>query len=75
MLNVLDEFTHESLAIRVARKHKAIAAVGVKTAYIAPAAHGRTATSRASTPACVTSCWTGNFLFAEGGSDHVIVPP
>jgi transposase InsO family protein len=46
MLNVLDEFTHESLAIRVARKLKAIdvikavqewiGAVGAKTAYIAP---------------------------------------
>ena len=91
MLNVLDEFTHECLAIRVARKLKAIdvidvlsdlfilrsvpahirsdngpefvakavqdwiAAVGAKTAYIERAALGRTATSRASTPACATS--------------------
>ena len=95
MLNVLDEFTHESLAIRVARKLKAIdvidvlsdlfilrgvpghirsdngpefvakavqewiGAVGAKTAYTSrPAARGRTATSRASTPVCATSCWT-----------------
>jgi hypothetical protein len=91
MLNVIDEFTHECLAIRVARKLKAvdvidvlcdlfilrgvpghvrsdngpefvasagrdwIGAVGAKTAYIAPARRGRTASSRASMPGCVTS--------------------
>jgi transposase InsO family protein len=94
MLNVIDEFTHECLAIRVARKLKAtdvidvlsdlfilrgvpshirsdngpefvakavqewITAVGAKTAYIAPAARGRTASSKASTPGSATSCWT-----------------
>ena len=94
MLNVLDEFTHESLAIRVARKLKAIDVIDVLSdLFIArgvpghirsdnlslsprlcrnglalsearrptshPAARGRTATSRVSTPACATSCWTG----------------
>jgi putative transposase len=92
LLNVIDEFTHECLAIRVARKLGAadvidvlsdlfilrgvpahirsdngpefvakavrgwIAAVGARTAYIAPAACGRMDTWRASTPACATSC-------------------
>lgn len=91
MLNVVDEFTHECLAIRVARKLKAadvidvlsdlfilrgvpshirsdngpefvaqavqswIRAVGSKTATSPPAAPGRTATSRASTPGSGTS--------------------
>jgi transposase InsO family protein len=111
LLNVVDEFTHECLAIRVARKLKAadvidvlsdlfilrgvpghirsdngpefvakqvqtwIAAVGAKTAYIekgtlrwhstrdasgtfASSARGRTATWKASTPGCATSCST-----------------
>jgi hypothetical protein len=92
MLNVIDEFTHECLAIRVARKLKAIdvidvlsdlfilrgvpghvrsdngpecvaeavqawiTAVGAKTASVERGSPGRTATSRASTRACVTSC-------------------
>jgi transposase InsO family protein len=30
--------------------------LGTKTLYIAPAAHGRTATARASMPSCATSC-------------------
>jgi putative transposase len=79
MLNVLDEFTHECLAIRVARKLKAIDVIDVLlfilrgipahirsdngTEFVATAvqewiavvtsgaAPGRTATSRASTPA------------------------
>jgi hypothetical protein len=92
MLNVVDEFTHECLAIRVSRKLKGIdvidvlsdlfmlrgipghirsdngpefvakavqewfAAVGAKTAYIEPGAHGRTVMSRASMRAYATSC-------------------
>ena len=93
MLNVLDEFTHESLTIRVARKLKAIDVIDVLSDLFIlrgvpghirsdngpsslprpcriglpplapiqptsrPAARGRTATSRISTPACATSCW------------------
>ena len=94
MLNVIDEFTHERLAIRINRKLKAIdvidvlsdlfilrgvpghirsdngpefiakalqdwiAAVGAKTAYIAPAAPGRTALSKVLMRACETNCST-----------------
>jgi putative transposase len=95
MLNVIDEFTRECLAIRVARKLGAadvidalsdlfilrgvpahirsdngpefvakaaqgwIAAVGAKTAYIAPGSPwGRMAMRNPSTRACATSCWT-----------------
>src|SRR5437660_9715059 len=95
MLNVLDEFIHECLAIRVARKLKAIDVIDVLSdlfilqgipAYIrsdngpefvanrlcrnglrlsvprpltsSGAALGRTATSRASTPAFAMSCST-----------------
>ncbi len=94
LLNVLDGFTHECLAIRVGRKLKAadvidalsdlfilrgvparirsdngpefvaetvqgwIAAVGARRPPSRPAAPGRAATWRASTPACATSCWT-----------------
>src|SRR5262249_50931627 len=94
MLNVLDEFTHECLAIRVARKLKAIDVIDVLSdllilrgipAHIRPTtdrsssprrcrtgsllsvprpltssgvALGRTATSRASTPAFAMSCST-----------------
>jgi putative transposase len=35
MLNVLDEFTHECLAIRVARKLKAIDVIDVLSAAVA----------------------------------------
>ena len=92
MLNVIDEFTHECLAIRVARKLKAIDVIDVLSdlfilrgvpahirsdngpEFVAKAvqdwitrsaqrpptsrrAHrGRTAMSRASTPACATNC-------------------
>jgi transposase InsO family protein len=92
MLNLIDEFTRECLAIRVSRKLKAvdvidvlsdlfilrgvpghirsdngrefvakavrewIAAVGARTAYIEPAAHGRMAIARASTQSSGTSC-------------------
>lgn len=95
MLNVLDEFTHESLSIRVARKLKAIDVIDVLSDLFIlrgyrdtfapttapsslprpcrigspplaprqptprPAARGRTATSRVSTPDCATSCWRG----------------
>ena len=48
MLNVIDEFTHECLAIRVARKLKAI--------DVNQAAPGRMVTSRASTHACEMNC-------------------
>ena len=95
MLNVIDEFTHECLAIRIDRKLNGadiidvlsdlfilrgvpghirsdngpefiakavqdwIAAVGARTAYIAPgAAHGRTDTSRASMSGFAMSCST-----------------
>src|SRR5262245_11927699 len=94
MLNVLDEFTHECLAIRVARKLKAIDVIDVLSdlfilrgvpahirsdngpEFVAKAAQewiavsvpkpltssgaalGRTATSRASTPAFAMSCST-----------------
>jgi transposase InsO family protein len=94
MLNVIDEFTHECLAIRIDHKLKAIdvidvlsdlfilrgvpghirsdngpefvakavqgwiAAVGAKTAYIAPGSPWENASSRASMPACGTSCST-----------------
>ena len=94
MLNVIDEFTHECLAIRINRKLKAadvidvlsdlfilrgvpghirsdngpefvakavqewIAAVGARTAYIAPGSHGKTDMWRASTPGFATSCST-----------------
>jgi transposase InsO family protein len=94
MLNIIDEYAHECLAIRVARRLNStdvidvlsdlfilrgvpghirsdngpefiakavqdwIAAVGAMTAYNAPGSFGRTATSRASTPGCVTSCST-----------------
>jgi putative transposase len=93
MLNVIDEFTHECLAVRVDRRLKAIdvidvlsdlfilrglpqhirpdngpefvakavrnwiAAVGAKTAYIAPGTPGRMASSRASMPGCAMSFW------------------
>ena len=93
MLNIIDEFTHECLAIRVARRLKSIDVIDVLSdlfilrgvpehirsdngpEFIAKAvqdwiasrgrkdrlhrsraAHGRTASSRASTPACATSC-------------------
>jgi transposase InsO family protein len=90
MLNIVDEFTHECLAIRIARRLKAVDAVEllpISSSSVAcqptfdptapsssqapcgdgllplaprqptsrPAARGRTAISRASTPACVTS--------------------
>src|SRR5262245_21277245 len=94
MLNVLDEFTHECLAIRVARKLKAIDVIDVLSDLFilrgvpahsalttdrsssprpcrngsrlsvpglptsSGAALGRTATSRASTPAFAMSCST-----------------
>jgi len=94
LLNIIDEFTHECLAIRVSRRLKSIdvidvlsdlfilrgvpehirsdngpefvakavqqwiGAVGAKTAYITPAAHGRTASSKASMRVCATSCST-----------------
>jgi hypothetical protein len=94
MLNVIDEFTRECLAIRVGRKLKAadvidvlsdlfilrgVPATSARTTgpeFVAkavqgwitasaprrptssPAARGRTATWRASTPSCATSCWT-----------------
>src|SRR5262249_39829855 len=97
MLNVLDEFNHECLAIRVARKLKAIDVIDVLSdrfilrgvpahirsdngpefvakavqewiAFSVPrpptssaAAPGRTATSRASTPAFAMSCSTARF--------------
>ena len=35
-----------------------IAAVGAKTAYIAPAARGKTAMWNPSMRGCATSCWT-----------------
>ena len=94
MLNVIDEFTHECLAIRINRKLKAIdvidvlsdlfilrgvpghirsdngpefiakalqdwiAAVGAKTAYIAPGSRGRTALPKVLMRACETNCST-----------------
>jgi len=94
MLNVIDEFTHECLAIRVDRKLKAADVIDVLSdlfilrgvpdhirsdngpEFIAkavqdgsprsapgrptspPAARGRMAISKASTPACATSCST-----------------
>ena len=106
MLNVLDEFTHECLAIRVARKLKAIDVIDVLSdlfilrgvpAHIrsdngpsssprpcgngsqlsvprpptsSGVALGRTATSRASTPAFAMSCSTGDLLHFAGGPDH-----
>ena len=107
MLNVLDEFTHESLAIRVARKLKAIdvidvlsdlfiargvpahirsdngpefvakavrewiAAVGAKTAYIAPGSpweNGYIESFNARLRDELLG--RGDLLFAEGGSDR-----
>lgn len=102
MLNVVDEFTHECLAIRIARRLKAVDVVDVLSDLFIlrgvpehvrsdngpepkageasssprssetgspqserrrptsrPAAPGRTASSRASTHACETSCSTG----------------
>ena len=108
MLNAVDEFTRECLAIRVARRLKSvdviemlaelfmlrdvlgyiaptmapefiadtvqewIAALGAKTAYIAPGSRGRTAMSRVSMRGCVTSC-LGDEIFYTLREARVVI--
>lgn len=47
-----------------------ITVAGAKTAYIAPEVHGRTATSKASTPACPTSISPVRSSIRCRGQDH-----